>query len=134
MKIFIGTDHAGFELKEHLVLFLREQGHYVEDIGAYTFQPLDDYPDFVRSVAEAVVKNQDSRGIIIGGSGQGEAMTSSGAAILRRRRASARGGRARARCRICAARMHSTRRSHGAAPCWRCRASSTSRTHRPPGR
>lgn len=74
MKIFIGTDHAGFELKEILVAFLREEGHMAEDMGAYTFEALDDYPDFIRPVAEAVAKEPDARGIILGGSGQGEAM------------------------------------------------------------
>lgn len=74
MKIYIGTDHAGFELKEALVPFLRSLGHEVEDRGAHTFEALDDYPDFVRPVAEAVLGNPESRGIILGGSGQGEAM------------------------------------------------------------
>ncbi len=74
MKIFIGTDHAGFELKESLTPFLRELGHEVEDMGAHTFEALDDYPDFIRPVAEAVARDSESRGIILGGSGQGEAM------------------------------------------------------------
>ena len=74
MKIFIGTDHAGFELKETLVSFLRELGHDVEDLGAHTFEALDDYPDFIRPVAEAVARDTEARGIILGGSGQGEAM------------------------------------------------------------
>jgi len=74
MRIFIGTDHAGFELKEALVPFLRELGHDVEDMGAHTFEALDDYPDFIRPVAEAVARDAESRGIILGGSGQGEAM------------------------------------------------------------
>lgn len=74
MKIFIGTDHAGFELKETLVSFLRELGHEVKDMGAHSFEALDDYPDFIRPVAEAVAKDPESRGIILGGSGQGEAM------------------------------------------------------------
>lgn len=74
MRIFIGTDHAGFEMKEVLLPFLRELGHEVEDLGAHTFEALDDYPDFIRPVAEAVAQNPESRGIILGGSGQGEAM------------------------------------------------------------
>ncbi|MGB2580264.1 MAG: RpiB/LacA/LacB family sugar-phosphate isomerase [Minisyncoccia bacterium] len=74
MKIFVGTDHAGFELKETLVSFLRELGHDVEDLGAHTFEALDDYTDFIRPVAEAVARDTESRGIILGGSGQGEAM------------------------------------------------------------
>ena len=74
MKIYIGTDHAGFELKEALVPFLKELGHEVEDMGAHTFEPLDDYPDFIRPVATAVADDPESRGVILGGSGQGEAM------------------------------------------------------------
>ncbi len=74
MKIYIGTDHAGFEFKEKLVTFLRELGHTVDDKGAHTYEPLDDYPDFIHPVAVSVVGDPESRGIILGGSGQGEAM------------------------------------------------------------
>ena len=74
MKIYIGTDHAGFELKEKLVPFLRVHGHDVEDMGAHAYDPLDDYPDFIRPTAEAVARDPESRGIILGGSGQGEAI------------------------------------------------------------
>lgn len=74
MKIYIGTDHAGFELKEKLVVFLRELGYEVEDLGAHTYDGEDDYPDFVRPVALAVARDTGSRGIILGGSGQGEAI------------------------------------------------------------
>lgn len=74
MKIFIGSDHAGFEIKGILVPFLRTLGHEVEDMGAHSLETLDDYPDFIRPVAEAVAKDSSARGIILGGSGQGEAM------------------------------------------------------------
>lgn len=74
MKIFIGGDHAGFELKEKLKIYLSEFGHEVKDMGAFEYNADDDYPDFVRLVAEAVAKEPESRGIILGGSGQGEAM------------------------------------------------------------
>lgn len=74
MKIYIGTDHAGFELKESLAVFLRALGYEVFDMGAHSFEALDDYPDFICPVAEAVAGDSDSRGIILGGSGQGEAM------------------------------------------------------------
>lgn len=74
MNIFIGSDHAGFEIKELLVPFLRTLGHAVEDMGAHSLETLDDYPDFIRPVAEAVAKDSSARGIILGGSGQGEAM------------------------------------------------------------
>ncbi|MDO8565201.1 MAG: RpiB/LacA/LacB family sugar-phosphate isomerase [bacterium] len=77
MKIFIGSDHAGFQLKEKLVPFLKELGHEVEDKGAYDYNENDDYPDFVKPVAQEISKNPDStqvRGIVLGGSGQGEAI------------------------------------------------------------
>jgi ribose 5-phosphate isomerase B len=72
MKIYIGTDHAGFELKEKLVPFLKELGHEVVDKGAFSFDPNDDYPDFVEPVAEEVSKDSEARGIVLGGSGEGE--------------------------------------------------------------
>ena len=76
MKIYIGADHAGFELKETLKKFLLELGHEVEDKGAFKYEPEDDYPDFILPVAKAVEQSQGAkvRGIVIGGSGQGEAM------------------------------------------------------------
>lgn len=72
MKIFIGSDHAGFELKEKIKNFLTEQGYQVEDKGAFEFDDNDDYPDFIIPVANAVSLNENSFGIVLGGSGQGE--------------------------------------------------------------
>ena len=75
MKLFIGSDHAGFAIKGILKEHLASLGYEVEDIGPYTFDPNDDYPDFIIPVAKAVAQNpQECRGIVIGGSGQGEAM------------------------------------------------------------
>lgn len=75
IKIFLGSDHAGFELKEKIKKFLEDKGFEVEDKGAYELNPEDDYPDFILPVAEEVSKNLENvRGIILGGSGQGEAM------------------------------------------------------------
>lgn len=74
MKIFIGADHAGFKLKEVLKDYLKELGLEVQDFGAYEYNESDDYPDFVTPVAEAVEAEQNSLGIILGGSGEGEAM------------------------------------------------------------
>lgn len=83
MKIHLGSDHAGFELKEKLIIFLRELGHDVSDHGARAFDENDDYPDFVTPVAKAVAENPESRGIILGGSGQGEAMAANRASGAR---------------------------------------------------
>ena len=74
MKIYLASDHAGFGLKQFLGDHLKELGHAVEDCGAHEMNPLDDYPDFIIPVAKKVAKNPNSRGIIMGGSGQGEAI------------------------------------------------------------
>lgn len=73
-KIHIGTDHAGFELKEALVEYLEQKGFNVIDHGAYEFDEEDDYVDYVAPVAREVSSDHESKGIILGGSGQGEAM------------------------------------------------------------
>lgn len=76
MKIYLGADHAGFQLKEVVKEYLEEQEFEIKDFGAFSLNGNDDYPDFIRPVAEAVSQDSDNnRGIIIGGSGQGEAMT-----------------------------------------------------------
>lgn len=74
MKVYIGSDHAGFELKKRLVIELAHQGHEVADMGPSSMNPDDDYPDILRPVAEAVAGESGSFGIVLGGSGQGEAM------------------------------------------------------------
>jgi len=74
MKIYLGTDHAGFELKEQIKAFLKTGGYDVEDEGAYTLDPNDDYTDYIKIVAKLVQSEPESRGIILGGSGQGEAI------------------------------------------------------------
>ena len=74
MKIYLATDHAGFELKNFLKEYLISKGYNVEDCGAYKYDPLDDYPDFIIAASEKVANDQSAKGIIIGGSGQGEAM------------------------------------------------------------
>ena len=74
MKIYLASDHAGFGLKLFLGGHLKNLGHTVEDCGALEMDPLDDYPDFILPAAKKVAKNPHSRGIIIGGSGQGEAI------------------------------------------------------------
>ena len=73
MKIGIGSDHAGFPYKEKIKPYLEGLGHEVRDFGAYSVEPVD-YPLFIRPVAEAVAAGQCERGIVLGGSGNGEAM------------------------------------------------------------
>lgn len=75
MKVYLATDHAGFELKEKVKEFLKSEGYEVEDCGAFAFDKDDDYPDFISKAAAAVSKDPDnSKSIIFGGSGQGEAI------------------------------------------------------------
>tara|TARA_B100001564_G_C20578986_1_gene642121 strand:+ start:122 stop:562 length:441 start_codon:yes stop_codon:yes gene_type:complete len=74
MTIHLATDHAGLELKNKIKLYLIDQGHNVIDHGAYEYDALDDYPDFIIPCAKAVADDINSKGIILGGSGQGEAM------------------------------------------------------------
>lgn len=79
MKIYIGTDHAGFNMKEELKKYLSDLGHEVVDQGAFEYDKEDDYPDFISLVAEGVVaaspESEDVvRGIVLGGTGTGEAI------------------------------------------------------------
>ena len=74
MKIHLATDHAGLELKEKVKLYLSDLDYEVIDHGAYEYDALDDYPDFIFPCANAVSNDPESKGIILGGSGQGEAM------------------------------------------------------------
>jgi ribose 5-phosphate isomerase B len=74
MKIAIGSDHAGFRYKESIKDFLRNLGHKVNDFGTDSEEPVD-YPLFCRPVALAVARGEVDRGIVLGGSGNGEAMT-----------------------------------------------------------
>jgi ribose 5-phosphate isomerase B len=73
MKIAIGSDHAGFVYKESIKQFLTESGHEVHDFGTHSAEPVD-YPLFIRPVAEAVAQGQFERGVVLGGSGNGEAI------------------------------------------------------------
>src|SRR5258705_9209901 len=73
MKIAIGSDHAGFQYKEKIRSFLETLGHLVTDFGTHSEQPVD-YPVFIRPVAEAVASKEFERGIVLGGSGNGEAI------------------------------------------------------------
>ncbi len=75
MTIHFATDHAGFALKNTLLSYVRDElGHDVVDHGAEIFDQEDDYPLFISEAAHAVAQDQNSLGIVLGGSGQGEAM------------------------------------------------------------
>lgn len=75
MKIYLATDHAGFEMKEELKKELEGEGFEVEDCGAYKYDENDDYPDFVATAARGVSEDsENARAIVFGGSGQGEAI------------------------------------------------------------
>lgn len=74
MRVFLGSDHAGYELKEHLVSWLKANGHEAVDCGPAVYDAVDDYPPFVLRAAEATAADPDSLGIVIGGSGNGEAI------------------------------------------------------------
>jgi ribose 5-phosphate isomerase B len=73
MKIAIGSDHAGYQYKEKLRRFVEGLGHTIIDFGTHSEQPVD-YPAFIRPVAEAVARNEFEGGIVLGGSGNGEAI------------------------------------------------------------
>jgi ribose 5-phosphate isomerase B len=73
MKLYLATDHAGFKLKEKIKKYLQEQNYEVEDCGAFSIDPIDDYPLFIAKAAQEVSKDpENSMGIIFGKSGAGE--------------------------------------------------------------
>lgn len=72
MKIYLGTDHAGYELKNHMKAFLEGKGYEVVDCGAHEYVQTDDYPDFCKEAARGVTKNKGSFGFVFGKSGTGE--------------------------------------------------------------
>lgn len=71
MKVYFATDHRGFELKEFLIPFVQNLGYDIEDLGAYEHNEVDDYPDYIKKIEKM---GEDDKAIILGGSGQGEAM------------------------------------------------------------
>ena len=74
IRIVLATDHAGFELKESVKKYLLDFNYDVKDFGAFEYEPTDDYPDFINPAAKFISENDNTIGIIFGGSGQGEAM------------------------------------------------------------
>src|ERR1051325_1520235 len=73
MKIALASDHAGYDYKEAIQLWLTQRGHDVRDFGTFSTEPCD-YPDFIRPAANAVSRGECHRGVVLGGSGNGEAM------------------------------------------------------------
>ncbi|HZJ04770.1 MAG TPA: ribose-5-phosphate isomerase [Nocardioidaceae bacterium] len=74
MRVHLGSDHAGLELKNHLLSWLADHGHEAVDHGPFEYDALDDYPVFCLRAAEAVAEEEGSFGIVVGGSGNGEQM------------------------------------------------------------
>ncbi|PIR89034.1 MAG: ribose-5-phosphate isomerase [Candidatus Harrisonbacteria bacterium CG10_big_fil_rev_8_21_14_0_10_40_38] len=74
MTIYLASDHAGYKLKEKIKSHLTEKGINIEDFGPFKEDPDDDYPDFIHKAADALSKNPENKAIILGGSGEGEAM------------------------------------------------------------
>ena len=78
MIIYLAADHAGFELKEKIKKYLGELGYEIKDFGAFKYESEDDYPDFIfpamKALSDDLEKGIDSKGVIFGGSGQGEAI------------------------------------------------------------
>jgi ribose 5-phosphate isomerase B len=72
MRVHLGSDHAGLELKEHLLGWLRDNGYEPVDHGPFVYDALDDYPVFCLRAAEGVAKDPGSLGVVVGGSGNGE--------------------------------------------------------------
>ncbi|NYG56521.1 ribose-5-phosphate isomerase [Nocardioides perillae] len=87
MRVHIGSDHAGLELKDHLTTALTDAGHEVVDHGPFTYDALDDYPVFCLRAAEAVAAERaeggDALGVVVGGSGNGEQMAANKVAGIR---------------------------------------------------
>jgi len=82
VKIALGSDHAGFDYKERIKVLLKELGHDVRDFGTFSDAPVD-YPPFIRPVAQAVARGEFERGIVLGGSGNGEAMVANKVRLIR---------------------------------------------------
>lgn len=76
MKVYLASDHAGFELKEKIKQWLKEWEYEAEDLGPHKYDPDDDYPELIKPAALKVAEDPEkNRAIVMGGSGQGEAMT-----------------------------------------------------------
>ena len=82
MRVYLGADHAGFELKNRIADHLRSTGHEVVDCGAHEYDALDDYPAFCIDAAKRTVADPGSLGIVLGGSGNGEQIAANKVCLL----------------------------------------------------
>ncbi|MFG1842656.1 ribose-5-phosphate isomerase [Micromonospora sp. DT228] len=83
MRVYLGSDHAGFELKVHLANHLAKQGYDVVDVGPHSYDPDDDYPTFCLHTGDQVVADETGLGVVIGGSGNGEQIAANKVAGVR---------------------------------------------------
>ncbi|SCE96851.1 ribose 5-phosphate isomerase B [Micromonospora coriariae] len=83
MRVYLGSDHAGFELKVHLANHLAKQGYDVVDVGPHNYDPDDDYPTFCLHTGDRVVADETGLGVVIGGSGNGEQIAANKVAGVR---------------------------------------------------
>ncbi|MFI7026652.1 ribose-5-phosphate isomerase [Micromonospora sp. NPDC049900] len=83
MRVYLGSDHAGFELKVHLANHLAKEGYEVVDVGPHAYDPDDDYPAFCLHAGVRVVADEGSLGVVIGGSGNGEQIAANKVAGVR---------------------------------------------------
>ncbi|MGW3602919.1 ribose-5-phosphate isomerase [Micromonospora sp. NPDC005161] len=83
MRVYLGSDHAGFELKVHLANHLAKQGYDVVDVGPHSYDPDDDYPTFCLHTGDRVVADETGLGVVIGGSGNGEQIAANKVAGVR---------------------------------------------------
>ncbi|MET8467518.1 ribose-5-phosphate isomerase [Micromonospora zamorensis] len=83
MRVYLGSDHAGFELKVHLANHLAKQGYDVVDVGPQSYDPDDDYPTFCLHTGDQVVADETGLGVVIGGSGNGEQIAANKVAGVR---------------------------------------------------
>ncbi|MCG5436093.1 ribose-5-phosphate isomerase [Micromonospora sp. NPDC007208] len=83
MRVYLGSDHAGFELKVHLANHLAMQGYEVVDVGPHGYDPDDDYPTFCLHTGDQVVADETGLGVVIGGSGNGEQIAANKVAGVR---------------------------------------------------
>ena len=83
MRIALGADHAGYELKAPIAELLKSLGHEVVDVGAYSMDPSDDYPDFALALADAVASGKAERGVMVCGSGVGASVAANKVAGVR---------------------------------------------------